>query len=408
MALWRSADTAGPYEQAKSAARAAGIPMSVEEARPQPPINPGDNAAPLLKPVLNKLELERKSSARLQELMEAGNYELALKECEELFALLEGAKPGLAKTRLDFDRDYSRGVDVKFPELASMKALTQITVHRARIAKAQNDHAKAIEYLKLGHKLESLHRDEYTIIGFLVTHSLHRITNRGYRQVAVASEGQVEQLEALLASFDPPEQPSIERAIKTDSLLAQSTIEREFQIGRGGTFNQIRTGQRGLTLLLQETVKDVESLRRSGNDVISATEEMDARSEKVEASLIPDPGIVLFTIIRPLFGGLGLAQVQSQADQVVTRAYIQILIHKAKTQRWPRNLQEVGITEADPFNGKPLNYRTDVSGMRIWSIGADRDDDDGQFLDEIKARNRPSPTSLEEKGDIVAIYPPPK
>ncbi len=406
--LFGGSDPAADFARVKAKAHAAGVPQTLEEAKPQPPIDPQDNAAPLLKPILSQLELERKASARVKELMEDGEFEQALQEGRELFVLLEEAKPGLTKTRLEFNRDYSLGVAVKFPEFASMKLLTELTIHRARIAASQESAQEAISYLALGHKLEGLHRDEYTLIGHLVTHSMHRITNRGYRQIGAAWQGQSSKLEQLLASFNPPQPPSIERAIKTESFITQTTIELEFGVREGGNSNRKRVGQRGLTLLLQETLKDLESLERSGDDVISATREMDARSEKIETSLVPDAGRALFTIIRPRFETLGISQVQSQADQVVTRAYLQILLHKAKTTRWPANLQEVGISALDPFNGKPLIYRPDANGFRIWSIGGDLDDDGGQYLDEIKAKNRPSPTPLEEKGDIVAIYPPPR
>lgn len=71
-------------------------------------------------------------------------------------------------------------------------------------------------------------------------------------------------------------------------------------------------------------------------------------------------------------------------------AYLRLAAFHDSKGRWPSTLEEAGVTTIDLYSGEPLGYRTD-GGTRIWSVGADRMDDNG----------RPRMSLSGGQGDIV-------
>ncbi len=401
-------DHARAYEEARADAKRAGIPLSIEEARPQPPIAREDNAGPLLRPILDQLQGSSKETNQIKELISAGKFSEALAVHPELFELLEASKPGLAKPRLDFDRDYNLGLDLKFPEFASIKRLSHLSVGRAQIAAGQNDPDRALEYLRIGHKIEKLLRDEYTLIGYLMNLATHRTANRGYRRVASMWRGDEARLTRISQTFDPPEPPSLERALKTEAFVNQTSLRVAFRVGDPrANAKEVRVAQRAMAIYYTEAIRDLESIENSGGDPLVATREMEARTASFKSSVIPDPAIELFKIIRPTLDRLGIAAVEATADRVVTEAFLKVMLYEARTNRWPESLDQAGVTALDPFTKQPVRYRLEKNGFRIWSVGGDSDDDNGLTREEITQASRPSPTPEQERGDNVARYPTP-
>lgn len=397
------------YERVKAQAIRAGLPLTPEEIVPQPPIDPSDNAAPLLTPILKRLKGDSAQRNEILRRVREGDFTGALASGREHFKLLDEAEPGLAKARLDFKRDYSLGAKVLFPEFASLKYLSQLAVARSRISAAQGKQREAIRYLRQGHRIEDLLRDEYTIIGHLVGISVGRITNRGYREVATAWRGDEAKLLALADSFDPPAPASLERTLKTETMVMFQTILNEFKPETSEAKPaERRLGQRAAIILLTEAVKDLKTIRESGNDTLAATREMQSRTDRLESQIFLKPEKRFLTILRPVYDQFGTSIVELAADKSLTDAYLQVLIYEAKAGHWPKNLEEAGVTAKEPFTLQPFGYRADVNGFRIWSVGGDQNDDNGATFNEMKAKNRLSPLPSEERGDLVAGYPLPR
>lgn len=64
--------------------------------------------------------------------------------------------------------------------------------------------------------------------------------------------------------------------------------------------------------------------------------------------------------------------------QQKTEAYFAVLEYRNQQGRWPNTLAEAGVQAVDPFDGKPLRYRLEGEGFRIWSVGPDLRDDEGE------------------------------
>jgi hypothetical protein len=61
---------------------------------------------------------------------------------------------------------------------------------------------------------------------------------------------------------------------------------------------------------------------------------------------------------------------------------IALRLYRKEHGRYPENLSALvprylPSVPADPFDGKPLRYRREGTGFRLWSIGPDRKDDGG-------------------------------
>ncbi len=81
----------------------------------------------------------------------------------------------------------------------------------------------------------------------------------------------------------------------------------------------------------------------------------------------------------------GLAKVfsRTEAIRVTTHAALKGRAFRLRNNRWPESLAECGVTVAeatDPFDGKPLRYRTGAESFVVYSIGKDRKDDGGREL----------------------------
>lgn len=69
----------------------------------------------------------------------------------------------------------------------------------------------------------------------------------------------------------------------------------------------------------------------------------------------------------------------TRADHLMTQAYVDVLQFRNQRGRWPESLAEAGVQAMDPYDGKPLRYRLEGEGFRIWSVGFNGRDDGGTF-----------------------------
>ena len=82
------------------------------------------------------------------------------------------------------------------------------------------------------------------------------------------------------------------------------------------------------------------------------------------------------------------------------RGLAAVLQFKALHGCYPKTLAGAGVTDKDPLDGKPLKLRITGKECRVYSVGPDREDDDGVRQGESAT------TANRDKGwDIVASYP---
>jgi len=86
------------------------------------------------------------------------------------------------------------------------------------------------------------------------------------------------------------------------------------------------------------------------------------------------------------------------AGLVNTQCLSKALLFRARTGHFPKSLSEIPGAWIDPYNGKPLGYKTSGDSIRIYSVGYDLHDDGGISRLEI-------PKNSKRTFDLVAAYP---
>jgi hypothetical protein len=89
-------------------------------------------------------------------------------------------------------------------------------------------------------------------------------------------------------------------------------------------------------------------------------------------------------VVFPVFGSVFLKEASLEAMMLATKAGLACKIYRAKTGRYPENLEalvpdilpEVPI---DPFTGKPFIFRRQGDDLFIYSLGSNRKDDGGRM-----------------------------
>lgn len=95
------------------------------------------------------------------------------------------------------------------------------------------------------------------------------------------------------------------------------------------------------------------------------------------------------SIVAKLVNGLGGPEFGFGADLVRTArirgaiAAIACERHRMKRGNWPRELDDA---PSDPFTGKPMIYRQRESGIAIYSVGPDGEDNGGAFESKLKPK----------------------
>lgn len=106
----------------------------------------------------------------------------------------------------------------------------------------------------------------------------------------------------------------------------------------------------------------------------------------------------VLSVIMPVYEGVSGALDRSRARKRSLLASMDVLAFHRANGRWPATLIEAGSDYTDPFDDKPLRYKLDGEGFRVWSVGQNGKDDGGK-------------TNREKRGldfDEVVVFDPSK
>ena len=106
---------------------------------------------------------------------------------------------------------------------------------------------------------------------------------------------------------------------------------------------------------------------------------------------------LLAHVLFPAFDQAEAALTQCRVSQSLALAFVRAFRYKAEKGRWPASLKEIGADFPDPFNsGKPIQAGFSDTEVRVWSVGRNKIDDDGQWRD----------TQHQKADDVVFVWPP--
>jgi len=90
-------------------------------------------------------------------------------------------------------------------------------------------------------------------------------------------------------------------------------------------------------------------------------------------------GHLLNTILMSSVTQQGSKIVRTQAMRRMRILKIELLKYRLTHGTFPDDLKQFDVmTVTDPFDGKPLRYRREGAGFRLWSVGENLKDDGGQ------------------------------
>jgi hypothetical protein len=118
---------------------------------------------------------------------------------------------------------------------------------------------------------------------------------------------------------------------------------------------------------------------KPGDDERKAYEAIEARMDlAVQNNALGSP---ILEVFRPVFANVSNSLDRARSRRRSLLAALDVIDFRHEHGKWPTALP---VARTDPFDGKPLRYKLDGDGFRIWSVGMDKSDDGGKKQHEAK------------------------
>lgn len=417
---------------AEAAARKLGLPLTGADLMPTPPVRPENNAAPLLRRAGADYRLAAgKVRGWEQTLIECyadptpANLAKAQATLRPLDPSLDLAVQASGKPEIDFQRLWTMDEpwNMTFPELSECKNLTKGLSYRAQLRARQGDSAGAMSDLRAVTIIGQFLASEPTLIGSLVRVAIDAIVVRTAEYaltIRPRDERFLKELDALAAKqiANPAEMLHALRGeivfgvaateVSVDSLVPMATGMVD-EADTQGMANQSEwrkrlappgvpeeTRRKAFRARALQTWVEVFSSAEGQASPVALVKRLEEIDERIR--LDRDPTLAMHEIFFPTFAGAGDALLTGQARWVALRGLVAVLRFKRAEGRYPGSLAEAGFKELDPFTEQPLRIKVDGETVRVYSVGPDGVDNDGQ--ERVN-----TPPNAPRQMDIVLQYP---
>lgn len=393
-------------------ARKAGFPFESKSLDVKPPFPGAKNAAPYYEKAISQQRAlaSRIAGEKAFDGLYSGLDASAQKDLDayvkEMGPALDYMWQGSQADYCYFPKDWSKGAAVLFPEYAYLKAVAKAQSARAYLAATSGDREQAIEDYETLRTLARHLSEQPILIAMLVSIAIDAIRARSIEALfpLVLKDGSLsdwmrECVTAMPEAFD------LTGPLKTEAYFLWWLTEQGHNLPTALGYKPDDAESIELTLMsrsqfvirsVKMSVLDIytPAIRdyRPTQDDQAVLETLDRRSMAVRAkSGVAGKVLDLFMMtFQGLADGLDRARFRRRS----LLAALDVLDHRRKTGAWPSTLP---VEFIDPYDGKPLRYRVDGDGFRIWSVGANLADDGGLTDRESKSG----------QGDEVLIYPRP-
>ncbi len=405
--------------------RAAGLPVSPQEAAQQLPVASPDcdgaadyeAAFAARKDVeggkvyneMGREQAESPGAALFSDAVRQMMRQYLEGNAERLRLLHEAAKHSVRRYPLD----YSKGIGMELPHLAKLRDAVRLLQIEALVAAEDGDTERATQALLAAMAASDTVREEPVTISQLVRCACHGIVQDALRRVLSTAHLSENQLARLADVFRNTENTAmlsqmlaVERAQMLDVYDRPGDIVRFWggiqeleEVVPGGTESLIRAGNAlGVTesdklRCLEVTGKLIEASRLPFHEMLPAT-------GAIEDAMTADRPMIP-RISTAVLGGLPRvfeAPVRSAA--FMRSAYVALAVERYRlaTDRLPPSLDDLvplflGELPKDPFDNKPLRYRLLDHGYIVYSVGRNLQDDAGAPV--------PPQADWRREGDLV-------
>ena len=405
-------------EKDAAAARAAGVPVVASDIDNGKKVDLADNAAPLILDAYKKLKGATEfSEEQAVDDMSRGDWKSAEIEIAKVAPALTAAHEAASKTDCDFQLDRDLGPSLLLPELAGARNLARTLADRAVIEAHRGEHGKAAADLRAASKIGGFLETEDLIISSLVHSAMESFVTIGAERCMSFAKTPEELKLYLDVLSEPRKIPDILQILRTECYSATTIFRNADAYGDlDKVFNydeMSSSNAKGVTsatvkrsgfpddtkaraymarhfevwttiITRARGLKDSDAVLKMADQVIRETTMEKGKSFRLE------------NMASPVFIGAGKAFTTMDARWNVKTALAKVLLYHADHAAYPKTLSEAGVTEIDPFDGKPLKYIVSKEGVTVYSIGRDGVDDGGKRQ-----------TSSNKPNDEVASFPPP-
>ncbi len=379
-------------EREMAALKSFGVPTTSDAMRRK--IDVKSNAAPLYRQAIQLLEAhpsprgadyDRKS--KKPEVVAA--MRAWIEECSQALSVFREA------TRYpdcDFNRDWSAGASVSFPELGHLKTFAKMCVWKAGDAADAGRFDDAFQWLDAALKA-ARHTREPVLIGALVSVAIEQIVLRelDHESKAAAGDpsftagarrllenlGDVPSMEASMGGEVMFIGEFFERLDRGDNselkMIFPSDTPKPFQLAM--RYPAIRA--RVEALILRRYRHLFLDLRASRGDLLatqSAFERLD-RDAMVDQSLLGQ----LASTLAPTFAGAGQAVVRLESNRRLSRAGVELWAKRRADGQFPAQLDPRKPWNLDPFSQSSFLYRRTQTGFVLYGVGPNMSDDGGSL-----------------------------
>jgi len=288
--------------------------------------------------------------------------------------------------------DLSRGQSTLLPHVSEMSKAARLLALEAAVHADRSEAEASVESLVAACGLGRSLLCEPIPISQTVRYTCDSIATKALEHAL----NRLSLTENLLAELDRAVQTARDPNALSRSLVGQRCFDQE--LFRNPRSMGLRTTsgssgepsllsievRRGIGLLDQEwsvfldLMRDlIEAARLPVHERLAASHEVQARL----AALSRFHAITRF-LMPPAFG-LFAADLTDQARLEIARTALAVERYRLATGRFPAGLADLVPTyfdavPEDPFDGRPLHYRTSQAGYTLYSIGTDETDDGGK------------------------------
>ena len=414
-----SADLAAQRTQAA----AEGIPLTPADLN-RPSISLSRNAAPLYRELaallkarplnpsmnsahsLNPARRDRTPSTRLNDPMGPRNFyspqevEAAKRRLAERNDVMNLIHRATDMPECDFDRDWSKGMFIPFPEYATLRTAARLLTSESYLLAREGRFREAVDNQARGLRLARHGASDNAIISIYVGVAIDSITIRGMENILemAPDRGEVHsQIQQAIRKNRPTF--DINRALLTELAMNRHGLD----MVRGGKPEELRS-------LFATPSEKPASIRQPEADEIRFLQQiMDAAESRmleitrkaIYAAKLPDPQRQIelkkigaeteqfenssnpvdqvLNLFIPMTALLGENLARTRVREDICIAAAGIMAYRARTGDFPERLvQALNPPPKDPFTGNAIRYRREPAGFVVYSAGNTGRFDGGQ------------------------------
>jgi hypothetical protein len=294
------------------------------------------------------------------------------------------------KPHCDFQKDWSQGMSLMFPEYAQMKQFEKVMGYRATAQSAAGDWEGSLKTMRRMFQMSRHVGEEPILIGLLVQIATESIAHMTFRDVIKQNRSNprfLEQARELTANLG--DLPDFRYALRGEVVSGRSSIYQIRNMGDLSTLGGAPSAENGAVkaIFFSKSVRKafdrklveaynklfvmLPSKKGDWKGTVKAAREHEVWIER-DKSVFNLMNQILF----PVFSQAATAVGRTQAQRNLTRTSIELFRELAATGQLPKALPK-GSWALDPFVDRPFVYRPSGRGFLIYSVDQDLMDNGG-------------------------------